>query len=71
MTDDEHHKPAKQDSEFRRQMRSGQMARFVDALPLYSVQHEIPDRFARLLRQLDSLTDDDRPEPGRAYRRRH
>ncbi|MEQ1952051.1 hypothetical protein [Mesorhizobium sp. CN2-181] len=59
MTDDEHHKPAKLETEFRRQMRSGQMARFVGTLPLYSVQHDMPDRFSKLLRQIDRLPNED------------
>jgi hypothetical protein len=58
MTDQEIHNPIRLDMEFRRQMRSGQMSRFVGTLPVYSVEPEIPDRFTRLLNELDRACAD-------------
>jgi len=53
MTDDETIHTGKPEAEFRRQMRSGQMMRFVNTLPAFSVERDMPDHFAKLLRQLD------------------
>ena len=63
MTDDETIHIGQPEAEFRRQMRSGQMKRFVDTLPAFAVDRDMPDRFARLLRQLD------RVPPTTAYER--
>ncbi|MBS3650162.1 hypothetical protein KEU06_16230 [Pseudaminobacter sp. 19-2017] len=53
MTNQETNNPIRLEMEFRRQMRSGQMSRFVGTLPVYTVEPEIPDRFVRLLEELD------------------
>ena len=53
MTNHETRKPARMEAEFRRQMRSGQMSRFVGTLPVYEVHEDMPDRFAELLQELD------------------
>jgi hypothetical protein len=58
MIDDEKHMSGRMEAEFRRQMRSGQMNRFVGTLPHYAVNEEMPDRFVKLLRQIDQLRDD-------------
>ena len=71
MTEDEHHKLTTPEAEFRRQMRSGQMARFVSTLPLYSVEHDMPDRFAKLLRKLDGLPNDGRAASREAHKTRN
>ena len=72
MTDDEKHMSGGgMEAEFRRQMRSGQMNRFVGTLPHYSVQHDMPDRFAKLLRQLDRLPNDDRAASREAHNARN
>ena len=70
MTDDEKHVSGGMEPEFRRQMRSGQMNRFVGTLPHYAVHQELPDRFVKLLRQIDRLRDGDRPA-SRAGSARH
>lgn len=54
MTDDEKHMSGGgMEAEFRRQMRSGQMNRFVGTLPHYAVNQDMPDRFVKLLHQID------------------
>jgi hypothetical protein len=60
MTEDEKHTGGRVDAEFRRQMRSGQMSRFVSTLPHYAVNDDLPDRFVKLLRQIDSPRDGER-----------
>ncbi len=52
MTDETIH-TGKPEAEFRRQMRGGQMMRFINTLPAFSVERDMPDHFAKLLRQLD------------------
>ena len=61
MTNDEKQMSGRMETEFHRQMRSGQMNRFVGTLPPYTVHHELPDRFVKLLRQIDRPRDDHRP----------
>lgn len=60
MTDDERVTGGRVDAEFRRQMRSGQMSRFVSTLPHYAVNDDLPDRFVKLLRQIDNPHDNER-----------
>ncbi|MFI0844792.1 hypothetical protein [Mesorhizobium sp. IMUNJ 23232] len=60
MIDDEKHMGGRMEAEFRRQMRSGQMNRFVGTLPHYAVDRELPDRFVKLLRQIDKPHGNDR-----------
>lgn len=70
MTDDEKHMGGRMEAEFRRQMRSGQMNRFVGTLPHYAVNQELPDRFVKLLRQIDR-PHDERPASRAAGVRSH
>lgn len=44
-------------SEMFRQMKSGQMHRFVSSLPGFAVDTQMPDRFASLLAQMDQAND--------------
>jgi hypothetical protein len=69
MTDDETIHIGEPEAEFRRQMRSGQMKRYVDTLPAFCVDRNMPDRFARLLRQLDRAAANDRFEVSRRQRK--
>jgi hypothetical protein len=57
MTDDETHKTGTFEAEFLRQMRSGQVRRFVNALPAFTVERDMPDDFARLLQELDDAAE--------------
>jgi len=41
--------------EFRRQLRSPQLHRFVATMPHFAVQQDLPDEFVELLRQLDRV----------------
>lgn len=50
--------------EFRRQMRSAQIRRIVSALPVYNVEPELPERFVKLLRKLDRISELDPSGPG-------
>jgi hypothetical protein len=59
-------KPGDVKSEFRRQMRSAQLRRFVGTLPTYAVDPELPERFVKLLHQLDRAVEEadaGRPTP--------
>ena len=71
MTDDEKHMSGKMEAEFRRQMRSGQMNRFVGTLPHYAVHQELPDRFVKLLRQIDRPRDRAASHAGGARKRQN
>lgn len=42
----------------RRQLRSEQMARFVNALPGFRIATDLPEPMGRLLRELDRISDD-------------
>jgi hypothetical protein len=44
-------------AEFRRQLRGGQLRRFVDTLAPYAVQPELPERLVELLREIDRVAD--------------
>jgi hypothetical protein len=57
MTDEETQKAGTFEAEFRRQMRSGQVRRFVNGLAAFSVQRDTPDEFARLLEKLDAMSE--------------
>jgi hypothetical protein len=57
MTEDETHKAGTFEAEFLRQMRSGQVRRFVNALPGFAVPRESSDRFTRLLQELDDAAE--------------
>lgn len=52
------------DVEFRRQLRSGQLRRFIGTLPSYSVQPDLPERFVKLLRKLDRVSGREASSPG-------
>ncbi len=45
-------------AEMCRQIKSGQMNRFVSSLPGFAVDTQMPDRFAELLAQLDEAHGD-------------
>jgi hypothetical protein len=57
MTDDETQMASTFEAEFRRQMRSGQVRRFVNALPAFEVDRDMSDDLVRLLQQLDEAAE--------------
>jgi hypothetical protein len=57
MTDDETQMASTFEAEFRRQMRSCQVRRFVNALPAFEVDRDMSDDFVRLLQQLDEAAE--------------
>lgn len=48
----------------RRQLRSEQMVRFVNALPGFRVEADLPEPIGRLLRELDKMSDEARRPRG-------
>jgi hypothetical protein len=57
MTDEENQMAGTFEAEFRRQMRSGQVRRFVNGLAAFSVERDTPDEFTRLLEKLDAMSE--------------
>ncbi len=49
--------PADLSAEFRRQLRSGPLRRFVGTLAPYAVQPELPERLLELLREIDRAAE--------------
>jgi hypothetical protein len=49
--------PADLSAEFRRQLRSGPLRRFVSTLAPYAVQPELPERLLELLREIDRAAE--------------